>query len=185
MCWDTIRTSHTWNSTHVLTNWTTVVSYCRLPESGAVRHQSKTQRQTLAERYENSVFRLTPLHCNLPRGRYCWQVLRQIAVIDLFAGSKHRRRIQLLRRSLVRMLCHMVHMASCMRGMVDEPLQHACTPLYPAPPHVPNHSTTIPALARSTSIDFRPRSGPLFSMFGRSLSRNRFHFCYSSIHDLL
>lgn len=38
----------------------TVVSHCRLPESGAVRQQSKTQIQTLAERYENSVFRLTP-----------------------------------------------------------------------------------------------------------------------------
>lgn len=66
------------------------------------------------------------------------------------------------------MLCHMVHMASCMRGMVDEPLQDVCTPLYPAPPHVPNHSITRYALARPTSIDFHSRSGPLFSMFGRS-----------------
>lgn len=158
------------DSTHLLTNRTTVVSHCRLPESGAVWHQSKTQRQTLPERYVNSVFRLTPLYCNLPRGRYYCQVRRQIAVIHLFAGSKHHRRpIQLLRRSLVRMLCHMVHMASCMRGMVDKPLQHACTPLYPARPHVPNHSSTLLyALATAMSIDFHSRSGPLFSMFGRS-----------------
>ena len=148
--------------------WKAVVSHCRSLESGAIRHQNKIQRQTLAERYENSVFRLTPCTAicivattarNFVRSP-CWIV---------FADRKHRQRISLLRRSLVRMLCHMVHMASCMRGMVDEPLQHACTPFYPARPHVPNHSTIRYAWAMSTNIDFRSRSGPLFSMFGRSL----------------
>lgn len=108
------RTSHTWNSSPGLTDyWKTVVSHCRLPESGAVQHQGKTQRQTLAERYENSVFRLTSctVICLMATTARCFV---KIAVIDHFRRQQHQhRRIQLLRRSLVRTLCHMVvHMAS-------------------------------------------------------------------------
>lgn len=61
----------------------TVVSHCRPPESGAVRHQSKTQIQTLAERYDEQRVSSYTLYCNLPRGHYC-VVPRQIAVIDRF-----------------------------------------------------------------------------------------------------
>lgn len=78
------RTSHTWNSSPVLTDyWKTVVSHCRLPESGAVQHQGKTQRQTLAERYEDSVFRLTPctVICLVATTAGCFV---KIAVIDHF-----------------------------------------------------------------------------------------------------
>jgi hypothetical protein len=49
------------------------------------------------------------------------------------------------------MLCHMVHMALC---MVDEPLEFACTPVYPVASHVPNHSMAAHALARSTALTF-------------------------------
>lgn len=61
----------------------TVVSHCRPPESGAVRHQSKTQIQTLAERYDEQRVSSYTLYCNLPRGHYC-VVPRQIAVIDRY-----------------------------------------------------------------------------------------------------
>jgi hypothetical protein len=61
----------------------TVVSHCRQPESGAVRHQSKTQIQTLAERYDEQRVSSYTLYCNLPRGHYC-VVPRQIAVIDRY-----------------------------------------------------------------------------------------------------
>lgn len=61
----------------------TVVSHCRPPESGAVRHKSKTQIQTLAERYDEQRVSSYTLYCNLPRGHYC-VVPRQIAVIDRF-----------------------------------------------------------------------------------------------------
>ena len=178
-----IRTTHTRSSTRVLA--TERLSFhtagCRSQERSGIRTRLKDK--LWLNTMKNSVFRLTPCTVILPRG-HCCQVRRQIAVRDL-SSRQHRRRISLLRRSLVRMLCHMVHMASRMRGMVDEPLQDACTPLYPAPPHVPNHGTTRYALAMSMSIDFHSRSGPLFSMFGRSPRNGSTSATYSYIHDLL
>jgi hypothetical protein len=53
--------------------------------------------------------------------------------------------------SLVRMLCHMVHMAL---RMVDEPLEVACAPVYPAPSQVPNHCTVCHLLASATALTF-------------------------------
>ena len=57
-----IRTTHTWSATHVQTR---LPQDCRftLPAAGVRCGSASEQdlkRQTLAERYENSVFRLTP-----------------------------------------------------------------------------------------------------------------------------
>jgi len=61
---------------HVLTNWKTVVSHCRLPESGAVRHQSKTQKTNYGRTLREQRVSSYTLYCNLPRGHYC-EMLRQ------------------------------------------------------------------------------------------------------------
>ena len=45
--------------------WKTGVSHCRLPENGAVRHQDKTQRQILTERYDKQRVSSHTLYCNL------------------------------------------------------------------------------------------------------------------------
>jgi hypothetical protein len=140
------------------------------PESGAVRHQSKTQIQTLAERYDEQRVSSYTLYCNLPRGHYC-ELSRQIAVIDRF-------RLQ----ATAPVDGH---------GSSDAALSECCATWYTwllaceawwtsrckmLARHYTLHLHMCPIIAQQDthwpgrrSIDFDSRSGPLFSMFGRSL----------------